>query len=182
MIRSPDSGQLQGRLEGAIAEIGDLLYYCNDIINSGIPALRSIMTKHIMNILVLPLLLPSLRPVEICAIAPSVRVFSALPCISFCVLCRIFLRMCTCHLYIFCSLVRSIRFLENLHQDYDFFFFFLVVDGSIDSVQVLNLNELNYACPEALVLNYYNSYHVLVYGGYSRLMLECYCRMSILAL
>ncbi|KAG0577452.1 hypothetical protein KC19_5G157100 [Ceratodon purpureus] len=69
--RSPDSGQMQGRLEGAIAEIGDLLYYCNDIINSGVPALRSIMTKHIMNILVLPLLLPSLRPVEISAIAPS---------------------------------------------------------------------------------------------------------------
>lgn len=86
MFRSPDSGQMQGRLEGAIAEIGDLLYYCNDIINSGVPALRSIMTKHIMNILVLPLLLPSLRPVEISAIAPSVR-FIVLPqAISLCVI------------------------------------------------------------------------------------------------
>jgi hypothetical protein len=85
MIRSPDSGQMQGRLEGAIAEIGDLLYYCNDIINSGVTALRSIMTKHIMNILVLPLLLPSLRPVEISAIAPSVR-FLVLPhALSFCI-------------------------------------------------------------------------------------------------
>ena len=75
MIRSPDSGQMQGRLEGAIAEIGDLLYYCNDIINSGVTALRSIM----------PLLLPSLRPVEISAIAPSVR-FLVLPhALSFCI-------------------------------------------------------------------------------------------------
>lgn len=73
MIRLPDSGHMQGRLEGAVAEIGDLLYYCNDIINSGVPALKSIMTKHIMNVLVLPLLLPSLRPVDKHAIIPSVR-------------------------------------------------------------------------------------------------------------
>lgn len=64
---------MQGRLEGAIAEIGDLLYYCNDIINSGVPALKSIMTKNIMNVLVLPLLLPSLRPVDKHATIPSVR-------------------------------------------------------------------------------------------------------------
>lgn len=63
----PDSAQMHGRLEGAIAEAGDLLYYCNDIINSGVPALRSIMTKHIMHILVLPVLVPSLRPVGKCA-------------------------------------------------------------------------------------------------------------------
>lgn len=61
-----------GRLEGAIAEAGDLLYYCNDIINSGVPALRSIMTKHIMHMLVLPVLIPSLRPVGKCATPQSV--------------------------------------------------------------------------------------------------------------
>lgn len=63
---------MQGRLEGAIAEAGDLLYYCNDIINSGVPALRSIMTKHIMHMLVLPVLIPSLRPVGKCATPQSV--------------------------------------------------------------------------------------------------------------
>ena len=97
---------MKGRLEGAIAEIGDLLYYCNDIINSGVPALRPIMTKHIMNILVLPLLLPSLRPVEISAITPSVR-FSDSQCFSMQFLCVLYLmtvenllRMCTSHVYI----------------------------------------------------------------------------------
>lgn len=74
----PDSGHMQGRLEGAVAEIGDLLYYCNDIINSGVPALKSIMTKHIMNVLVLPLLLPSLRPVDKHAIIPSDKHISTL--------------------------------------------------------------------------------------------------------
>lgn len=76
--KSPDSGQMQGRVEGAIAEIGDLLYYCNDIINSGVPALKSIMTKHIMNILVLPLLLPSLRPVDRCTSPPPDKHISTL--------------------------------------------------------------------------------------------------------
>lgn len=60
-IRFPESIQLQGRLESAILETGDLLYYCNDIINAGIPALRTLMTKHIMHLIVLPLLLPAIR-------------------------------------------------------------------------------------------------------------------------
>ncbi|CAM6017014.1 unnamed protein product [Sphagnum balticum] len=59
--RFPESIQLQGRLESAILETGDLLYYCNDIINAGIPALRTLMTKHIMHLIVLPLLLPAIR-------------------------------------------------------------------------------------------------------------------------
>lgn len=79
----PDSGQLRGRLEGAIAEIGDLLYYCNDIINSNVPALKSIMTKNIMNSLVLPLLLPSLRPVDECATTPSDERVSTLTSLYF---------------------------------------------------------------------------------------------------
>ncbi|CAM6039399.1 unnamed protein product [Sphagnum compactum] len=59
--RFPESIQLQGRLESAILETGDLLYYCNDIINAGIPALRTLMTKHIMHLIVFPLLLPAIR-------------------------------------------------------------------------------------------------------------------------
>ncbi|GBG71714.1 hypothetical protein CBR_g9125 [Chara braunii] len=49
-----------GRLEGEIAETGDLLFYCNDIACAGIPGLSSIMTEHLMNALVLPVLLASL--------------------------------------------------------------------------------------------------------------------------
>lgn len=50
------------RLEGKIAEIGDLLYYCNDILNAGVPALSAVMMDHLLNILVLPVLLVSLTP------------------------------------------------------------------------------------------------------------------------
>lgn len=66
---------MNGRLEAAIAETGDLLYYCNDIINSDVPALRTIMTKHIMHMLVLPLLLPALHPTGKSATTPSVSIY-----------------------------------------------------------------------------------------------------------
>ncbi|KAL3683721.1 hypothetical protein R1sor_001743 [Riccia sorocarpa] len=60
--RTPQSAVTSGRLEGAIAEIGDLLFYCNDIMCSGIPRLNELMSKHIANILVFPVLIPSLCP------------------------------------------------------------------------------------------------------------------------
>lgn len=60
--KNPDSLQIIGRLEEAIAEIGDLLYYCNDIINAGVSDLSRLMTKHILELLVVPVLIPSLRP------------------------------------------------------------------------------------------------------------------------
>ncbi|GAQ82513.1 hypothetical protein KFL_001140010 [Klebsormidium nitens] len=50
------------RLEGKIAEVGDLLYYCNDILNSGVPALSAVVMDHLLTILVLPVLLVSLTP------------------------------------------------------------------------------------------------------------------------
>ncbi|BBN04515.1 hypothetical protein Mp_3g05320 [Marchantia polymorpha subsp. ruderalis] len=61
--RAPQSAPTIGRLEAAIAEIGDLLFYCNDIMCSGIPKLNELMSKHIANLLVLPVLIPSLCPV-----------------------------------------------------------------------------------------------------------------------
>eukprot|EP00250_Pteridium_aquilinum_P000284 c10318_g1_i1 orf=684-2747(+) len=60
--KNPDSLQIMGKLEEAIAETGDLLYYCNDIINAGITELSRLMTQHILDLLVIPVLIPSLRP------------------------------------------------------------------------------------------------------------------------
>ncbi|CAM6127529.1 unnamed protein product [Calypogeia fissa] len=60
--RAPQSAATIGRLEAAIAEIGDLLFYCNDIMSSGIPGLNELMSKHILNLLVKPVLVPSLCP------------------------------------------------------------------------------------------------------------------------
>lgn len=62
--KNPDSLQTMGRLEEAIAETGDLLYYCNDIINAGMPDLSRLMTQHILDLLVIPVLIPSLRPFQ----------------------------------------------------------------------------------------------------------------------
>lgn len=70
--RAPQSAPTIGRLEAAIAEIGDLLFYCNDIMCSGIPKLNELMSKHIANLLVLPVLIPSLCPVVDTAAATGV--------------------------------------------------------------------------------------------------------------
>jgi hypothetical protein len=51
-----------GRLEAAIAEIGDLLFYCNDIMSSGIPGLNELMSKHVLDLLLKPVLVPALCP------------------------------------------------------------------------------------------------------------------------
>lgn len=60
--RAPQSAATIGRLEAAIAEIGDLLFYCNDIMSSGIPGLNELMSKNVLNLLVKPVLVPSLCP------------------------------------------------------------------------------------------------------------------------
>lgn len=60
--KNPDALHITGKLEEAIAETGDLLYYCNDIINAGIADLSRLMTQHILDLLVIPVLIPSLRP------------------------------------------------------------------------------------------------------------------------
>eukprot|EP00897_Mesotaenium_endlicherianum_P003075 jgi/Mesen1/2796/ME000170S01896 len=61
-----------GRLEGAIAEIGDLLYYCNDVMNAGIEELSAIMSQHLLSILVFPVLLEALAaPTDLAPAAPG---------------------------------------------------------------------------------------------------------------
>ena len=62
--RNPDSSQTIAKLEEAIAETGDLLFYCNDIINAGMPPLSKLMSRHILDLLVIPVLIPSLRPYQ----------------------------------------------------------------------------------------------------------------------
>ncbi|CAI7865114.1 unnamed protein product, partial [Closterium sp. NIES-54] len=51
-----------GRVEASIAEIGDLLYYCNDVMSAGIPQLSEVVSEHLLSIWVFPVLLASLSP------------------------------------------------------------------------------------------------------------------------
>ncbi|KAI5063185.1 hypothetical protein GOP47_0021732 [Adiantum capillus-veneris] len=60
--KNPDSLPIMAKLEEAVAETGDLLFYCNDIINADIAELSRLMTQHILDLLVIPVLIPSLRP------------------------------------------------------------------------------------------------------------------------
>ncbi|KAH6555462.1 hypothetical protein KP509_1Z252700 [Ceratopteris richardii] len=62
--RNPESQPILSKLYEAIAETGDLLFYCNDIINAGVSELSRLMTRHILDLLVIPVLIPSLRPVH----------------------------------------------------------------------------------------------------------------------
>lgn len=62
--KNPESLLIIGRLEEAIAEVGDLLYYCNDIINAGISGLSRLMAKHMLELLVVPVLIPCLHPFQ----------------------------------------------------------------------------------------------------------------------
>ena len=49
-----------GRVEATVAEIGDLLYYCNDAMNAGVPALSQVVADHLLSIWLHPVLLASL--------------------------------------------------------------------------------------------------------------------------
>ncbi|CAI5977091.1 unnamed protein product [Closterium sp. NIES-64] len=51
-----------GRVEASIAEIGDLLYYCNDVMSAGIPQLSEVVSEHLLSNWVFPVLLASLSP------------------------------------------------------------------------------------------------------------------------
>eukprot|EP00249_Psilotum_nudum_P022735 c28628_g1_i1 orf=260-2767(+) len=62
--KNPDSSQNLRKLEEAIEEAGDLIYYCNDIISAGVPDLSRLMTHHILNSLVVPDLIPTLCPFQ----------------------------------------------------------------------------------------------------------------------
>eukprot|EP00850_Spirogloea_muscicola_P019717 SM000197S05460 [mRNA] locus=s197:215652:223016:+ [translate_table: standard] len=58
--RGQASSQSIDRLEAAIAEVGDLLYYCNDIMCSNNGNLVALLAKHMLDILIRPVLLGSL--------------------------------------------------------------------------------------------------------------------------
>ncbi|KAJ0965598.1 hypothetical protein J5N97_026736 [Dioscorea zingiberensis] len=58
---NPDSSELTSCIHTAVDEIEDNLYYCSDIISSGIPDLGRLITESILNLLVFPLLLPALK-------------------------------------------------------------------------------------------------------------------------
>eukprot|EP00850_Spirogloea_muscicola_P020878 SM000229S07514 [mRNA] locus=s229:193197:200433:+ [translate_table: standard] len=58
--RGQASSQSIDRLEAAIAEVGDLLYYCNDIMCSNNGNLSALLAKHMLDILIRPVLLGSL--------------------------------------------------------------------------------------------------------------------------
>ncbi|KAJ0090946.1 hypothetical protein Patl1_14089 [Pistacia atlantica] len=55
---SPDSTSI---ILAAVDEIEDNLYYFSDIISAGIPDVGKLITDHMLQLLILPLLLPSLR-------------------------------------------------------------------------------------------------------------------------
>lgn len=58
---TPDSSDYPSRILGAVEEIEDNLYYFSDVISAGIPDLGRLISDNVMQILVFPLLLPSLK-------------------------------------------------------------------------------------------------------------------------
>eukprot|EP00253_Pinus_taeda_P027268 PITA_27268 len=59
--KASDSSQITEKLLVVLAEIGDNLCYCNDVIFAGVACLSRLMTRHLFHSLVLPILLPSLN-------------------------------------------------------------------------------------------------------------------------
>lgn len=57
-IRNPDSSSC---ILTAVDEIEDNLYYFNDVISAGVPELGRLITDNILELLIFPLLLPSLK-------------------------------------------------------------------------------------------------------------------------
>ncbi|KAH9297321.1 hypothetical protein KI387_029003 [Taxus chinensis] len=55
------SSKIVGKLHAKLAEIGENLCYCNDIICAGVPCLSRLMTHHLLHSLFLTILLPSLH-------------------------------------------------------------------------------------------------------------------------
>ncbi|KAJ6828790.1 uncharacterized protein M6B38_361255 [Iris pallida] len=60
-IMIPDSSDYPSRILGAVEEIEDNLYYFSDVMSAGIPQLGRLITDNILQLLVFPLLLPSLK-------------------------------------------------------------------------------------------------------------------------
>jgi protein CLEC16A len=58
--RNPDSDTTTAIL-AAVDEIEDDLYYISDVISAGIPDVGRLITDKILQLLILPLLLPSLQ-------------------------------------------------------------------------------------------------------------------------
>lgn len=59
--KASDSSQITEKLLVVLAEIGDNLCYCNDVIFAGVACLSRLMTHHLLHSLVLPILMPSLN-------------------------------------------------------------------------------------------------------------------------
>ncbi|XP_072989463.1 protein TRANSPARENT TESTA 9 isoform X2 [Typha latifolia] len=60
-IRNPDSSNLCSSILAAVDEIEDNLYYLSDVISAGVPDLGTLITDNILQLLVFPLLLPTLE-------------------------------------------------------------------------------------------------------------------------
>ncbi|KAG0475216.1 hypothetical protein HPP92_014902 [Vanilla planifolia] len=60
-IVNPDSHDATSSILAAVDEIEDTLYYFSDVISAGVPELGGLITDNILQLLVFPLLLPSLR-------------------------------------------------------------------------------------------------------------------------
>ncbi|KAJ6840358.1 uncharacterized protein M6B38_310315 [Iris pallida] len=58
---TPDSSDYPSRILGAVEEIEDNLYYFSDVISAGIPPLGRLISDNVLQLLVFPLLLPSLK-------------------------------------------------------------------------------------------------------------------------
>ncbi|PKA51374.1 hypothetical protein AXF42_Ash002739 [Apostasia shenzhenica] len=59
--KDPDSSDAASSIHAAVDELEDSLYYFSDVISAGIPDLGRLITDNILQLLVFPLLLPSLR-------------------------------------------------------------------------------------------------------------------------
>ncbi|KAH7674728.1 CLEC16A/TT9 N-terminal protein [Dioscorea alata] len=59
--KNPDSSELTSCIHTSVDEIEDNLYYCSDVISSGVPELGRLITESILHLLVFPLLLPAMR-------------------------------------------------------------------------------------------------------------------------
>lgn len=69
--RNPDSSELTSGIHTSVDEIEDNLYYCSDVISSGVPELGRLITESILDLLVFPLLLPAMRKQHTVSVAFS---------------------------------------------------------------------------------------------------------------
>ncbi|XP_058113630.1 protein TRANSPARENT TESTA 9-like isoform X7 [Magnolia sinica] len=74
---NPDSSDLACFILSAVDEIEDTLYYCSDVISSGVPNIERLVTENILQLLVFPSLLPSLKlePVDGMQIGASTSMY-----------------------------------------------------------------------------------------------------------